>query len=359
MKYRLAEILAPEDLGVSGTKIIDITTGDIISRIEVIFRTKNGDTGFDDHPAANIEKVELIDGSDVLFSLSGMEIQALNFYDRGLPADNHMTGSNGEYMRACFGLDFGRRLYDPDLAFDPTKFNNPQLKITWNEALANTACTDNFMFVVAHMFDELKPTPAGFLMSKEVYTYTPGANAYERVDLPTDYPIRKLLLGSHMEGKTFTQMLAEIRLSEDNDKRVPFDILGDELFWEMKKNYPEYIENVYMAIGTSDTEFRVTPSEDGVIVGSMTSTHQGLYLVFGNGGLATGDCETGAETVYMICKGYVPHGYAVIPFGDKDDIPNWYDVTLIGNLLLRIKAGASLGTNPTTQVVTQQLRKYA
>lgn len=359
MNYRIAEILAPEDLGASGTKIIDITTGDIISRIEVIFRTLNSDNTFDDHPAGNVEKVELIDGSDVLFSLSGREIQALNFYDRGLPADNHMTGTNGEWMRACFGLDFGRKLYDPDLAFDPTKFNNPQLKITWDENVANLLCENNFMYVVAHMFDEFKPTPAGFLMSKEVYTYTPGANAYERVDLPTDYPIRKLLLGSHQEGYAFTQLLAEIRLSEDNDKRVPFDILGDELFWEMKKIYPEYIENVYMAIVDTPHAFRVTPSEDAVIVETTPNQLMTSEVMFDNGGLAGGSCGSPPATFYMLCKGYIPHGYAAIPFGDKDDMPNWYDVTKVGNLLLRIKAGPSLGTNPTTQVVTQQLRKYA
>ena len=359
MQHRLAEILAPEDLGGSGTKVIDITIADVISRIEVVFRTKNGNSAFEGHPAANITKLEIVDGSDVLFSLSGLEVQALNFYDRGLPADNHMTGSNGEWMRANFGIDFGRKLYDQELGFDPKKFANPQLKITWDEDVANTNCSDNYMLVQAYMFDELKPTPIGFLMSKETYTFTPSANAFEYIDLPTDHLTRKMLIGSHQEERTFTQMIAEIKLSEDNDKRVPFDITGDELFWEIKKTFPEYIENVYMAIGTSDTEFRVTPSEDAVIVGSKTSTLAGLQIIFQNGGLAKGKVETTAETIYMLCKGYIPHGYAAMPFGDPADMDSWYDVTKIGSLALRLKAGPSLASNPTTQVIVQQLRKYA
>lgn len=359
MRQRLAKILSPEDLGPTGTKVIDINVADVISRIEIIFRTKNTASTFDDHPAANVLKIELVDGSDVLFSLTGREAQALNFYDRLQPADNHMTGSNGEWMRAVFGLDFGKFLYDPELAFDPTKFTNPQLKITWDENVANVLAEDNYLTVLGHLFDEAKPTPVGFLMSKNIYTYTPTANAFEYIDLPTDHPIRKLLIGSHQETRTFTQMIAELTLSEDNDKRVPFDMTGDELWFFIKQHYPEYIENVYTILGTSETEFRVTPSEDAVIVGARTSTTNGFWIIFQNGGLAKGLCVTSAETVYMLCKGYIPHGLACIPFGNPALVDDWYDVTKIGSLRLRLKAGPSLGTDPTAQVITQQLRRYA
>lgn len=359
MNYRLAEILAPEDLGATGTKPFDITLRDVISRIDVIFRTQNGNSTWTDHPAANIQKIELIDGSDVLESFTGIEVQALNFYDRKMSIENHMTGSNGEYMRASFGLDFGRYLYDQELAFDPKKFVNPQLKITWDEDVANLSCSTNSLMIIAYIFDELKPTPVGFLMNKELYSYTPTASANEYIDLPTDYPIRKLILGSHQSGYTFTQMLAEIRLSEDNDKRVPFDITGDELFWEMKRLFPAHIENVYHAITQSDTTFKVTPAEDAVLQGHSTSTAQALMLIYGNGGLATAKFADATETAYMRCMGYIPHGYACIPFGNQELIDNWYDVTKLGSLQLRIKAGASLGSTPTTQVTAQQIRKYA
>ncbi|GAG58540.1 unnamed protein product, partial [marine sediment metagenome] len=133
----------------------------------------------------------------------------------------------------------------------------------------------------------------------------------------------------------------------------------DELFWLMKQIYPEYIENVYMAILDSATEFRVTPAEDAVIVGSRTSVAAALFIIFQNGGLATGTCGTSSETVYMLCKGYIPHGLVSIPFGNPAEPADWYDVTKVGSLKLRLKAGASLGATPTAQVITQQLRSYA
>ena len=359
MNYRLAKILAPEDIGGAGTKVIDINIADIISRIDIIFRTKNGDAAFDDHAAANISKIELVDGSDVLFSLSGREVQALNFYDRKMAADNHLVAQTATWMRASFGIDFGRHLYDPELAFDPTKFTNPQLKITWDENVANTNCADNYLTIQAHLFDELTPSPTGFLMSKQVYSYTPEANAYEYITLPTDYPFRRILFGSHQEYRTFTQMIAEVKLSEDNDKRIPFDMTGDELLWESKRTCPEYIETVYCLIMDTDTNFRVTPSEDAIIVGMNTGALQDLFIVFHNGGLVLAKTETSGETVYMICKGYIPHGLVSVPFGNPATPADWYDVTKIGDLRLRIKAGADLSTAPTAQVITQQQRSYA
>lgn len=359
MNYRVAKILAPEDLGAGGTKVIDINIADIISRIDIIFRTKNGASTFDDHPADNITKIELVDGSDVLFSLNGREAQALNFYDRREASDNHLTGSNGEWMRAVFGIDFGRHLFDPELAFDPTKFTNPQLKITWDQNIACTAADDNFMTVQAHLFDELKPSPTGFLMSKNVYTYTPDPNAFEYLDLPTDHLLRTLLVGSHQEEFNFTQMIAELKISEDNDKRIPLDLTGDELFYLMKQLYPEYIENVYMVIANTGTDFRVTPFEDAIIVGNLTSSTQDLYGHFGNGGLAAFTTESNPETVYFLCKGYIPHGLVAVPFGNPSDLADWYDVTKVGTLQIRVKAGPTLGTAPLNQIITQQLRSYA
>lgn len=359
MNYRVAKILAPEDLGGGGTKVIDINIADIISRIDIIFRTQNAANTFDDHPAANISKIELVDGSDVLFSLNGRECQALNFYDRRQPADNHMTGTNGEWMRAVFGIDFGRRLFDPQLAFDPTKFTNPQLKITWDENIACTTAANNYLTVQAHLFDELKPTPTGFLMSKNVYTYTPSENAYEYLDLPTDHPLRTLLMGSHQEAYTFTQMIAELKISEDNDKRIPLDLTGNELFYLMKQLYPEYIENVYMAITDTPHAFRVTPFEDAVIVETTPNQLMTSEVMFDNGGLAGGSCGSPPATFYMLCKGYIPHGLIAIPFGNPSDLADWYDVTKVGTLQIRVKAGPTLGTTPLNQIVTQQLRSYA
>ncbi len=123
MQTRVATILSPEDLGASGTKVIDITLQDVISRIMISFKATNVSEVMGEHPAANVVKVELVDGSDVLFSLSGLQAQAINFFDRQQKPYSYIDDIAAHNQTSVIGIDFGRFLYDPMMAFDPKKFN--------------------------------------------------------------------------------------------------------------------------------------------------------------------------------------------------------------------------------------------
>lgn len=154
MNYRTATIQSPTDLGPSGTQTIDINVKDVISRLIITFSRTKSKHSMDAEPWRDITKIELVDGSDVLHSMNGGENQALCMYDRRAPCMNH-----GQHLSACseydvFGIDFGRYLYDPSLAFDPKRFANPQLKISWNEAISDTGVTANALAVYAECFDE-------------------------------------------------------------------------------------------------------------------------------------------------------------------------------------------------------------
>lgn len=81
MNYRLANILAEEAATTAATKTLDINLADPISRIVVQMKGLNSSGVPTAHPAKMISKIELVDGSDVLFSLSGVEAQALNFHN--------------------------------------------------------------------------------------------------------------------------------------------------------------------------------------------------------------------------------------------------------------------------------------
>jgi len=358
MRYRIAELLAPEDLGASGTKTIDITGTDIISRIEVLFGALNGSDTMSNHPAANITRLEVVDGSDVLFSLTGKCAQAFDYYARAKEVYNTIAGHNGHYMECLVAINFGRTLWDPDLGFDPTKFTNPQLKISFNRALANTSCVTGSCKVDSFIFDEFVPTPGGFLMTKEHYTYSPDANAYEHIELPRDYVLRRLAIQALTLDADIGGLLSQFKLSEDNDKRIPFDTTFMEEYRRYIAQYNFYTERIYTHTSEAGETLYVTPGMEafGWAIDPNAAAVQAVNQH--DGGVVVLKSESGGPMVWLKVSGYLPHCVFDFPFGKQDIIADWYNVTGLGSLRFRVKAAGSASSTDTFRVLTQQLRTY-
>jgi len=362
LRYRVASIHPYEDYGASGTKTKDIDITDVISRIEIIAYFINGDATQADHPAANVSKLELVDGSDVLYSLTGKCAQVVDYYDRKKTLSNNCSRSIGHAQQAIFGINFGRYLWDPLLAFDPNKFKNPQLKITWNEAIANAACTVNGFRIDAYCFDEFVPTPGGFLMDKEIFSYAPAANAYEYIQLPTDYPYRRMFLQALVAGIDIGALLSEFKLSENEAKKIPFDTTFSEEWNRHVRNYDLYREWINTHAETIGQTLNITPVRAFYVAGGQNAGTYGIGTVFngwpGVGGQIKLWASINSPEVMAEVGGYAPHGALDFPFGKEDIIEDWYDVTKLGSLKFRVKAGASALSTHTFRVLLQQHRKY-
>ena len=168
MNYRIATLLPEKAQTAAGTETIDLDLTDVISRIEIKLDRLAANYTYDAHPSADVTKIELVDGSDVLFSMTGAEAQALNIYDRQCPTMIEGTWIGANDIISRYGIDFGRWLYDNQLAFDPNKFTNPQLKITYALVNCDSDCVSGTMEVIAHTFNEKRVSPVGFLMAKEI-----------------------------------------------------------------------------------------------------------------------------------------------------------------------------------------------
>lgn len=362
MNYREVEILGPTDLGTTGTKIIDIAIRDVISSIDLIWRTKVVTVSDMLAPhVACLSKIELTDGSDVLFSLSGEEAQALSFYTQGRMPLNNITVVVDDYMESVVPIHFGRFRFDPVLAFDPRKFTNPQLKITWDEDAANTSVIVNELTVRAWVFDQKPASPKGFFMSKEVKTYTPVANTYEYTDLPTDYPYRLLLFRSKSTDTEPLSVLAQLKLSEEHDKRVPLNMTGDEIFFTIVEPMGQihqkvrlnetagdamalYLAPTFLHSGQIDLDADVVAADDDY-----------TQLAYANNVVTIG--ATVNYVPYLLSlSGYCPHSCLGIPLGRLSDPDSWYDVRRLDSLRLTTLGGAAVGTSPSATIVIQQVR---
>lgn len=359
MNYRTAELLAAEDqTSGAGTKTIDLNGLGPISRIIIQWIITKSKQAMDSYCHKDITKIELVDGSDILHSLDGGQNQALCIFDRRVGTMNHGQEINANSQRSTYGIDFGRFLYDPLLAFDPMKFKNPQLKITFDEDVSDTGNTANTLNVIAECFDEKVISPIGFLSAKNFESWTlSAASAYHYLDLPTDLVIRKMLIQGYLASYEPWYQVAEAKLSEDNDKRIPFD-WNLEKYYQIRKGIDVPVEeNLVCEDPAAGTAFYTTPTDYwATLTGAARGT--GAYVRYGStgrGGVFTVQASASAA-IAAIVKGWCPNHCFQFPFGNEQDIDDWYDVTRIGSLRLRLKSGS--GSSGNVDTILQQLRPY-
>lgn len=360
MNYRYATVLAEKALNTKGTETIDLNIQDPISRLEIGWHPTLGDDAMSAALAVGIEKIELVDGSDVLHSLNGRENQALCIYDRRVPTMNHGELVAGADLYATFGIDFGRYLWDPELVFDPKRFRNPQLKITHDSTLLSANTSTHLIEVFAQCFDEKAISPIGFLMSKEHKAYTLGdAAAYEYTDLPTDFPIRQMIVRAYLTQVGPKNIMDTVKLSEDNDKRIPIDC-GLEAYIRRMKGQWQAVEEAFIDYASpGGLSFKyITPTDHvtaagGFGIGAAGPTYLDAFIM---GGYVQWRNVNGAMTLGQ-AAGYLPHHCIQFPFGKQNDMDDWYDVTKVGSLRLRLLSKAA-GSGGTVGIILQQLRRY-
>jgi hypothetical protein len=362
MKYRLATLWPRTQYAADKVETIDIDVIDPISRLVVtaeVDSNTGGSGSSDGHPAKAISKIELVDGSNVLFSLTGQESQGVDFYDREKVCPNFIMYLNGMYSEQIFNMNFGRKLFDPDLALDPKKFRNPQLKITIDVGAGGWNNNDVYLTVLGHLFDEKQVTPIGFLMNKEIKDYTMGSASHEYTDLPTDFPYRQLFLRPQVYGTGPEGVVDIVKLSEDVDKKVPLNHTMYQILRNMLQEWAEYEEALICTAQTTAIYAHCTPCyfPFGAASGwSSDPAHAYAQMYAGDGGRALIDASVTGRNVLAKYHGWAPH--AMVPLLPRagDDYNDWYDFSKVSNLKLDVLSTS--GQSGSTQIITQQLRKY-
>jgi len=359
MNYRHVELLGLKTINADQTEIVDIDLVDPISRIIIDLRATNGAGGDSTgHPAEAVTSIEIVDGAEVLYSLTGMCAQALDIYHSG----QHPRGGWFNYLPTTetemrIALDFGRYLWDPTLALDPKKFKNLQLKVTHDISQGGMNPSACKMNINANVFDEKAISPVGFLMSKEIKTWSGTAAAHEYTDLPLDFPYRKLLIQGLKRGSPPHWVLDVLKLSEDQDKRIVFNNHFRDLMFGMARENA-FIHETLTSTGVAAKRTNyITPTMDvmGVANQWRNDTYGGAIGTYsGEGGSYEFWSQVAQNTVHHL-SGWAPHGVLCIPFGNQQDIDDWYNVAKIGNLKLDITDGQ---TTTTSKIFIQQLKRY-
>jgi len=356
MKYRIAALLASESASTAATKTLDINLSSPISRIVVRMKGTNNGSTPTAHPAKMLSKIELVDGSDVLYSCSGVEAGCVNFHENGELPFYVCEYENNIQCCATAQINFGRMLWDREYALDPNRFKNLQLKITHNKALGGSAPDAGTLAVFAYIFEDSPPTPRGFLMTKELYSYSLTASGHEYIDLPQDYPFRFVILQSYDAEYPPNTQFGNLKFTIDQDRRVLINDISMTEF--IKVQIPiDLVEERFAGLGTgSAVDYYHAGTYEGYGVGIGRSASQSTLIVSQPSGNRTEVTNDSSESFAVHMSGYVPFGGLNLLTCDKMDPASWLDPQGTKSIQLDITAGSS--ASGTGYVITQQARTY-
>ncbi len=371
MRTRDAVLLYEETQGAdSGTKTINLDIVDPVTALYIEAIAINGTTSNEDNFISDVlKRIEIVDGSEVLASLTMHELEALHFYKlKDAPILFPSEWGSGVQRHGAYLL-FGRFLYDPMFGMVFTKYKNPQLKLTWDLAAvrpvsATTAfATGTTKLSVVAKIMENAGMPTQYLMDKEIigaYTSSSSSGAEERKELPTDNVYRMIMTRHYAEGYDPNEITSDLKLTADADKYIGFNRKITQLDSEalMRFGLINIQHDVYRATGgvirgllQKETYWHLVPNT------STQFTDFVYSLMFsGNVTLETqipGGGSAGTRLFRAREIGHSLHGTIPLPFGDLNNPDSWFDPKGFRKLELILTSGGNAGT---CQIVAEQVK---
>ncbi len=354
----------------ASTKSIDLKIADPVSAIELEFAATNGATSNVGNFLSDcVTKIEIVDGSEVLYSLSLAELEALHFAKIGkTPALFPSEWAGGGQRHNCL-LMFGRRLWDPSYAIDFTRFLNPQLKITWNlaaiRAIAATAfATGSFhISAIAKIMEQPATRPTQYLMAKELDSFTSSASsgAEERHELPRDRIYRMLMTRHWVQLSDIQEITSDLKLTLDTDAYIAFNRKVQQLDAAAFARWGAGRIKHDLRIA-DNTQSRLMFNKEPDVRANWTT--QNLFAIWGIAyqwsseikswlGTHAGVADATVREMTAVEEGHALHATLPLPFGDMDSPDTWFDPRPYKKMELVFTSG---GTAGSCQIVGEQVR---
>lgn len=331
----------------TGTLIKDIDIIDPVSALYLEFKGTNGGTSnLDNFLSDVITKVEIVDGSEVLYALNLAQLEALHFYKlKRTPVLFPSEWAGGMQRHGCYLL-FGRHLWDRDYAMDFTRFRNPQLKITTNIAAIRDASDDTAFVseslrgsVVAKIMEDV-PGPTKYLMAKEVDSFVSVGSGSKRIDLPRDLKYRLLLARFWKQGSDIDEIISEIKLTCDSDKFVLFNRKTQQLDAEAFALFGD-MSYKHDALRGGSATIRIIPNKEphatlfnkttgiGRMITLIAQWSSGIEIELYSDATTT---DPTARQLTSHVTGHAIHASLPVVFGLMDEPDTWFDPTTYGKV---------------------------
>jgi len=349
----------------SGEYVTDIKVTDPITKLLFEFRATNGGTANKAQTVADVvDEIAILDGANVVMSLTGKQLVALDAYLRGALPYHVISEAASATQNLFVSIPFGRWDEDVDMALSPRAFSNPQIRVKWNLANVRAVGATGFLtgsatFSAIAKVVETLPVPKAYRRYVKHYSFTTAASGTEVVELPTSAPIRGIMLGSLTSTGAALVGFSKIRVTLDQGKIVVFDLIprdAKRLMWEMYGwfTYKHTFvgadgDSIYSILRERTAFALVAATADTVATLSTNDTGAEVLALKTAGAAATN------QNINANVTGLCPHGYIYIPFGTYDDPNTWLQAQNYRSVRLELEQNAA---GASAYVVLDTLQTY-
>lgn len=194
----------------------------------------------------HLTKLEVTDGgTETMFSMTGQELRAQNFYDEGRVSHEMAILDGTHYQRTSLFVPFGRYFKDEEYMLDLSAWDSVYMEIT--NDLTTTYCADKETVVDVQLIlaEDLGVAPVNYIKNYEWRNNKPKADAqYVYHKIPTRDMIRRVMVQTDPDLETVGNATND-PVTDSNNLKFTFNE-GSEVVWDhrpkdiMKSNVFDY-----------------------------------------------------------------------------------------------------------------------
>jgi len=363
-------------VGNAGLLTIDLPNkgllGSVELRVDAFTGAIAGTPDFWIHDA--LKKIELIvNGSQVVKSLTGEQVLAMNQYDRCYADAENLYNVGADWQREVFMLNLGRIFHDRDYLLDLGKVNDPEVRIEydftlpanvngWTNVCAFAGVPQLTYSCIPHLLRESDVVPKGYIKTSEVYRFQSAALRQENMTLPRGPLYMGLYLQSWYMNEGLGRNIDHVELNLDNDLIIPFRLGRRELDTTCEREFGlfQFIQTINATCGQEYP----APVESGrwseqVIAIQDVIGGEGVlwanYMTIGGQDFTGAAAAVGNFTRQYMFKGRYPFSVMKLPHMADLNERTWIDSALLGDFWVRVEEPAGAGTHVIIKLLADEV----
>jgi hypothetical protein len=360
--------------GTSGLDTIELPNKGLLSGIDLTVWGTCGAGG--DKPDVwlhdRMTKIELVvNGSQVVMSLSGEQILALMLY-KGMELFSHdMKNMVSASCEEFFHIPLGRYYHDLEYMLDLGRVNDPEIRIEydftktsangWTNGVAMSTAPSRK--VIPHILRDADVVPRGYIKTSEVGRFTSGVSKKENVNLPRGPVYGQIYLQSWYAAQGIGYLLDKLELNINSDAIIPCRVGPNELAAITARRYGLF--TIMQQFSAKGGQAYPTPIEQGRRLNAgigLTDAIESAVDVWGNSSPLSFRKSsdgvtpvTGNVNINVTHIGVWPFSVSPIPTVDLMDERTWINSAELGDLWVRVEENASGGTSAVIKVLADEV----